>query len=63
MSGNSTRLTLVIGMCGDPMLDLPFLQLASNLEGRCSCSCMLNLNANDDDDDDDDDDDFSVPVI
>ena len=38
MSGNTTSMTLVIGMCENPMGDLPCVQLASYLEGsllRC----------------------------
>ena len=32
MSGNSTSLTLVIGVCENPMGNLPCVQLASHLE-------------------------------
>ena len=52
MGGNSTKLTLVIGMCGDPVRDLPCMQLANYLEGSPLMWMMLlhlyiNLNADD----------------
>ena len=37
MSGNTTSLTLVIGVCENPMGDLPCVQLASYLEGAYRC--------------------------
>ena len=54
LSGNSTRLTLLIGMCGDPMRDVPCVQLHSCLVGSPLMWMMLlhlhvNLNADDDD--------------
>ena len=53
MSGNTTSLTLVIGMCENPMGDLPCVQLASYLEGSLlmwmmHVTCMLHLNFDDD---------------
>ena len=49
------KLTLVIGMCGDPVRDLPCVQLASYLEGSpLMWNTLLHLhvylNANDHDD-------------
>ena len=41
MSGNTTSLTLVIGMCENPMGDLPCVQLASYLEGSLLMWMML----------------------
>ena len=46
------RLTLLIGICGDPMRHLPCVQLASYQEGSPLMWMMLlhvNLNADDDD--------------
>ena len=55
MSGNSTRLTLEIGMCGESVRDLPCMQLASYLErSPLMWKTLLHLyvNLNEDDCDD-----------
>ena len=54
VSGISTRLIFVIGMCGDPVLDLPCMQTASYMEWSPLMWMMLlylhvNLNIDDDD--------------